>query len=145
MVKNRSGRKDVCQEPVVAVDGNADVLSRLSIGRVRNYKYGRVGALTADQRAAYVPRRCIERHPLRQWREVGVRAYGIGVGRRATASGNRAAGIRRALGSAGARSGRYRQWTTGRGYSYFCRGCGRARGIGGSQGVGGRRGWAHAR
>lgn len=49
MVKNGSGRKDVCEEGVAASEGNADVLSRLSICRVRNYKVGRVGALTADQ------------------------------------------------------------------------------------------------
>jgi hypothetical protein len=49
MVKNGSGRKDVCEEGVAARNGNADVLSRLSIRRVRNYKVGPVGALTADQ------------------------------------------------------------------------------------------------
>ena len=49
MVKNGTNRKDVCQERVVAADGDADVLRRLSICRVRYYKYRRVGALTADQ------------------------------------------------------------------------------------------------
>ena len=49
MVKNRSWRKDGCEERVVAVDGDADVLSRLRTGRVRNDKFWRVGALTADQ------------------------------------------------------------------------------------------------
>jgi len=49
MVKDGSWRKDIGEESVVAVDGDADVLSALCGGRVRNHKFGRVGALTADQ------------------------------------------------------------------------------------------------
>ena len=104
MVKNGTSRKDVCQERVVAVDGDADVLSRLSICRVRNYKHGRVRTLTADQRTADVPRSSIERHPLGQWRKAGIRADGIGVRRSAAAGDDCAACIGRALDSVWTRS-----------------------------------------
>lgn len=49
MVKNRSRWKNGCQEGVITVDSDANVLRRLSIGRVGNYKYGRVGAFTANE------------------------------------------------------------------------------------------------
>jgi hypothetical protein len=62
--------------------------------------------LTADQRAADVPCGGIERHPLRQWREVDyIRAQRISVGRSSSTGGYCAARIRRALCSAWARSG----------------------------------------
>ena len=98
MVKDGVGRKDVCQERVAAIDGEADALRRLRAGRVRNHKFGRVRALTADQRAADDPCRCIERHPLRQRRIVSnIRAERKRVGRSAAAGGEGAAGILRAL------------------------------------------------
>jgi len=49
MVKNGTRRKDVGEERIVAVESDADVLRRLGVGRVCNYKVGRVGPLTADQ------------------------------------------------------------------------------------------------
>jgi hypothetical protein len=49
MVKNRSRGKNVCKECVITVDGEADVLSRLSIGRVGDYEYGRVRALPTNE------------------------------------------------------------------------------------------------
>jgi len=48
MVKNRSRWENVCEKRVVAADGDANVLRCLGIRGVRNYKFGRVGALTAD-------------------------------------------------------------------------------------------------
>ena len=70
MVKDRSGWEDACKEHVAAVDGEADVLSRLRACRVPDYQFWNVGALAADQRAADISRTCIERHSLRQWRIV---------------------------------------------------------------------------
>ena len=97
MVENRSRRKNVRQELVAAVDGDADRRSRLRTGRVRNDKFRRVGALAADQRTGDVPRSCIERHSFRQRRGTGTRADGIGVGRDAATGCYGTARIRRAL------------------------------------------------
>ena len=115
MVKDGVGRKDGGEERVAAIDGEADALSRLRACRVRDYKLGNVGALTADQRAADYPFCCIERHPLRQRRIVGnIGAERIRVGWSAAAGDDGAACILRELCSAWARRGGYRQWTAGR-------------------------------
>lgn len=145
MVKDGSRRKYVCEELVVAVDGDTDALACLCTVRIHNYKLGRVGTLTADERTADVSCSCIEEHSLRQRREAGIRAYGIGVRWGTTASNDGAARISRALRSAWARGRRDRQRTTGCGYVDLCCGGGRTRGIGRSQRVGSRRRWVHAR
>src|SRR5580700_6724299 len=103
MVKNRSRRKYVCQELIVAVDSDTDVLSRLRICRVLNDEFRRVGALTADQRTADGPCGWVERHSLRQRRKVGIAAYRIGVRGRTAAADDCAACICRSLGSTWAR------------------------------------------
>lgn len=144
MVKNRSCWENICKKRIVTIDGDADVLRCLSIRGVCNYKFGHVGALTADQCAADGPCSCIEGHPLRQWRKVRARAHGKGVRRGAAAGCYCATCIGRALCSPWARCSGYRQRTTGCDYRDFCRRRGRARSVGCRQRIGGRCRWIHA-
>src|SRR5271165_6708591 len=145
MVKNRSGRKNGGEKCVVAVDGDADVLRGLRVGGVGNYKFWRVGALAADQRAGDVARGGVERQALGQGREIGIGADGEGVRRSATAGGDGAACVVCALCPARAGDGGNCKWAARSYHCHSCGGRGGAGGVGGGQRVGGGGRWADVR
>ena len=105
MMKNGSGRENVGEEGVVAVQLDADFALGLRAGRISNHKLRRVGALTADQRAADFPGGGTDRHSFRQRGKAEVRGEGKGVGRRATGGGDGATLVGCPLRSPGARAG----------------------------------------
>lgn len=124
MMKDGSGRENVCEESVVAVDGEGDVLRSLGAGRVFHYEFGYVGALAADQAAADFSCGCVEGHTFGQWREAGACADGERVRRSAAGGDDGAAGVGLALRAAGACAGGDCQRAAGGCDGDFCRGGG---------------------